>query len=49
MSHDFRLISQIAEELWEVKDRKIVNLTKVGVLDSLPLMLFMLSMRNVAD
>ncbi|KAN0061007.1 ABC transporter ATP-binding protein arb1 [Thecaphora frezii] len=28
VSHDFRLISQVAEELWEVKDRKIVNLTK---------------------
>jgi hypothetical protein len=26
-----RLISQIAEELWEVKDRKIVNLTKMGI------------------
>ena len=31
VSHDFRLISQIAEELWEVKDRKIVNLTKQGI------------------
>ncbi|PWZ03344.1 P-loop containing nucleoside triphosphate hydrolase protein [Testicularia cyperi] len=28
VSHDFRLISQVAEELWEVKDRKIVNLSK---------------------
>ena len=28
VSHDFRLISQVANELWEVKDRKIVNLTK---------------------
>ncbi|WFD18747.1 ABC transporter ATP-binding protein arb1 [Malassezia caprae] len=28
VSHDFRLISQVAQELWEVKDRKIVNLTK---------------------
>ena len=28
VSHDFRLISQVAEELWEVKDRKIKNLTK---------------------
>lgn len=28
VSHDFRLISQVAEELWEVKNKKIVNLTK---------------------
>lgn len=28
VSHDFRLISQVAEELWEVKDRTIKNLTK---------------------
>lgn len=26
-----RLISQIAEELWEVKDKQIVNLTKAGI------------------
>ncbi|KAH9833878.1 P-loop containing nucleoside triphosphate hydrolase protein [Rhodofomes roseus] len=31
VSHDFRLISQVAEELWEVKDRKIKNLTKEGL------------------
>lgn len=31
VSHDFRLISQVAEELWEVKDRKIKNLTKVDI------------------
>ncbi|EPQ28378.1 uncharacterized protein PFL1_04205 [Pseudozyma flocculosa PF-1] len=31
VSHDFRLISQVAEELWEVKDRKIVNLTKQDI------------------
>ncbi|KAI0076942.1 P-loop containing nucleoside triphosphate hydrolase protein [Panus rudis PR-1116 ss-1] len=31
VSHDFRLISQVAEELWEVKDRKIKNLTKEGI------------------
>ncbi|KAK4056266.1 ABC transporter ATP-binding protein arb1 [Microbotryomycetes sp. JL221] len=31
VSHDFRLISQVAEELWEVKDKKIVNLTKQDV------------------
>ncbi|GAA96204.1 uncharacterized protein L969DRAFT_84063 [Mixia osmundae IAM 14324] len=31
VSHDFRLISQVAEELWEVKDRKIVNLTRADV------------------
>lgn len=31
VSHDFRLLSLIAEELWEVKDRKIVNLTKLGI------------------
>jgi len=31
VSHDFRLISQVAEELWEVKNRKIINLTKEGI------------------
>jgi ATP-binding cassette subfamily F protein 2 len=31
VSHDFRLLSLIAEELWEVKDKKIVNLTKQGI------------------
>merc|ERR1711939_163607 len=31
VSHDFRLISQVAEELWEVKDRKIENLTKQDI------------------
>ena len=31
VSHDFRLISQVAEELWEVKDKKIVNLTKQDI------------------
>jgi len=31
VSHDFRLISQVAQELWEVKDRKIVNLTKQDI------------------
>ena len=31
VSHDFRLISQVAEDLWEVKDRKIVNLSKMDV------------------
>ncbi|THH18605.1 hypothetical protein EW146_g2421 [Bondarzewia mesenterica] len=31
VSHDFRLISQVAEELWEVKDRTIRNLTKEGI------------------
>lgn len=28
ISHDFRLISQVAETLWEVKDRKVLDLTK---------------------
>lgn len=28
VSHDFRLISQVGDELWEVKDHKIRNLTK---------------------
>ncbi|OJT10313.1 hypothetical protein TRAPUB_13181 [Trametes pubescens] len=31
VSHDFRLISQVAEELWEVKNRKIKNLTKEDI------------------
>lgn len=30
-AHDFRLISQVAQDLWEVKDKKIVNLTKQDV------------------
>lgn len=35
VSHDFRLISQVAQELWEVKNKKIVNLTKedIGIAD----------------
>lgn len=35
VSHDFRLISQVAQELWEVKDKKIVNLSKqdIGIAD----------------
>ncbi|KAG9317900.1 P-loop containing nucleoside triphosphate hydrolase protein [Chiua virens] len=35
VSHDFRLISQVAEELWEVKDKTIRNLTKedIGIID----------------
>ncbi|CAE6524658.1 unnamed protein product [Rhizoctonia solani] len=31
VSHDFRLISQVARELWEVKDKKIRNLTKEDI------------------
>ncbi|CDZ98834.1 p-loop containing nucleoside triphosphate hydrolase protein [Phaffia rhodozyma] len=31
VSHDFRLISQVAEEIWEVKDKDIINLTKQGM------------------
>ena len=31
VSHDFRLLSRVAEDLWEVKDKKIVNLTKQGI------------------
>ncbi|KAF8602631.1 P-loop containing nucleoside triphosphate hydrolase protein [Ceratobasidium sp. AG-I] len=31
VSHDFRLISQVAGELWEVKDKKIRNLTKEDI------------------
>lgn len=31
VSHDFRLISQVAEELWEVKKKKIRNLTKEDI------------------
>ncbi|WOO79321.1 putative ABC transporter ATP-binding protein [Vanrija pseudolonga] len=31
VSHDFRLISQVAQDLWEVKDRQVVNLTKDDV------------------
>ncbi|TFY82078.1 hypothetical protein EWM64_g1926 [Hericium alpestre] len=31
VSHDFRLISQVAEELWEVADQTIKNLTKEGI------------------
>lgn len=31
VSHDFRLLSQVAKELWEVKDKKIINLTKQDI------------------
>ncbi|PPQ71446.1 hypothetical protein CVT25_013612 [Psilocybe cyanescens] len=31
VSHDFRLISQVAEELWEVADKTIKNLTKADI------------------
>jgi ATP-binding cassette subfamily F protein 2 len=31
VSHDFRLISQVAEELWEVANHKIRNLTKEDI------------------
>ena len=31
VSHDFRLLSLVAEELWEVKGKKIINLTKQGI------------------
>jgi len=31
VSHDFRLISQVAEELWEVRDKTIRNLTKEDI------------------
>ncbi|KAH8113519.1 P-loop containing nucleoside triphosphate hydrolase protein [Phellopilus nigrolimitatus] len=31
VSHDFRLISQVAEELWEVKNKTIRNLTKEDI------------------
>ncbi|SCV72716.1 BQ2448_4253 [Microbotryum intermedium] len=31
VSHDFRLISQVAEQLWEVKNKKIVDLSKSDI------------------
>ncbi|EJD07766.1 P-loop containing nucleoside triphosphate hydrolase protein [Fomitiporia mediterranea MF3/22] len=31
VSHDFRLISQVAEELWEVKNKTIRNLTREDI------------------
>lgn len=31
VSHDFRLISQVAEELWEVADKNVRNLTKEDI------------------
>ncbi|KAJ7582062.1 P-loop containing nucleoside triphosphate hydrolase protein [Mycena floridula] len=31
VSHDFRLISQVAEELWEVANKTIKNLTKADI------------------
>ncbi|KAK4704850.1 ATP-binding cassette, subfamily F, member 2, partial [Phenoliferia sp. Uapishka_3] len=31
VSHDFRLISQVAEQLWEVKDKRIFDLSKQDV------------------
>ena len=42
VSHDFRLISQVAEQLWEVKDKKIKDLSKEDV-DMLVLLLLVLS------
>ncbi|ORX34490.1 ATP-binding cassette transporter [Kockovaella imperatae] len=31
VSHDFRLISQVADDLWEVKDKTVTNLTKEDI------------------
>ncbi|WVO14126.1 hypothetical protein L204_101755 [Cryptococcus depauperatus] len=31
VSHDFRLISQVAEDLWEVKNKRVINLTKQDI------------------
>lgn len=31
VSHDFRLISQVAEDLWEVKGKQVQNLTKQDI------------------
>jgi len=31
VSHDFRLISQVAEQLWEVKDKKVLDLSKEDI------------------
>jgi ATP-binding cassette subfamily F protein 2 len=31
VSHDFRLISQVADDLWEVKNQQVVNLTKEDI------------------
>ena len=31
VSHDFRLITRVAKQLWEVKDRKIVDLSKQDI------------------
>ncbi|KAH0840339.1 P-loop containing nucleoside triphosphate hydrolase protein [Lanmaoa asiatica] len=31
VSHDFRLISQVAEDLWEVRDKTVRNLTKEDI------------------
>lgn len=31
VSHDFRLISKVAETLWEVKDKKIEDLSKSDI------------------
>ncbi len=31
VSHDFSFNSQVGEELWEVKDKKIRNLTKEDI------------------
>ncbi|BGP29538.1 ABC transporter ATP-binding protein arb1 [Rhodotorula toruloides] len=31
VSHDFRLISQVAEQLWEVKEKKITDLSKEDI------------------
>ncbi|GAA5912857.1 hypothetical protein JCM6882_009497, partial [Rhodosporidiobolus microsporus] len=31
VSHDFRLISQVAEQLWEVKEKKVTDLSKSDI------------------
>ncbi|KAE8208907.1 hypothetical protein CF319_g3165 [Tilletia indica] len=31
VSHDFRLLSQVVQEIWEVKDKKISNLSKQDI------------------
>ncbi|TDL13859.1 hypothetical protein BD410DRAFT_734775, partial [Rickenella mellea] len=31
VSHDFQLISQVAEKLWQVKNKKVRNLTREDI------------------
>lgn len=48
VSHDFRLISQVAEQLWEVKDKKIrVRFQSLSPYLTVPLTLLFFRFRRI--